>query len=185
MGCASCDQKMQSRVHLSSGPQGMSLLGANDIQIIENGQVRTLAAEDWPPDMHKLLIFIPEAFTPVCQSELGAMNDWYERFHELGCVLIAACVDSAARLLDWFNTEPLLADPTYKTLSTYQLPLSLNILENGRSKRATVFIPKNGEIVKQEYPLNVGRSFAELHRMVYAYTQDDYCGEGWQSPTDS
>jgi alkyl hydroperoxide reductase subunit AhpC len=160
----------------------MSLLGATDIQVIENGQVRALAAEDWPPDMQKLLIFIPEAFTPVCQSELGAMNDWCDRFQDLGCELIAACVDSPARLLDWFATEPLLANPSYKTFSTYQLLLMLNLLENGRSKRASVFIAKNGEIVKQEYPLKVGRSFEELHRMVWAYTTGSYCAEGWQSP---
>jgi peroxiredoxin (alkyl hydroperoxide reductase subunit C) len=155
-----------------------------DIQVIENGHTRPLNAKDWSPATHKLLIFIPEAFTPVCKSELGAMNEWYDRFQELGCELIAAGVDAPARMLDWFDTEELIANPRYRTFSTYQLPLALNILENGRSKRAGVFIAKDGEIVKQEYPSKVGRSFAELHRMVWAYTTGSYCAEGWESPAD-
>jgi alkyl hydroperoxide reductase subunit AhpC len=146
--------------------------------------VRPLAVDDLPLHSHIVIVFIPEAYTPVCESELGAMNDWYDAFQKLGCELIAACVDSPTRLIDWFNTEPLLANRRYKTLSTYQLPLMLNILENGRSKRASVFIAKDGEIVKQEYPLRVGRSFEELHRMIYAYTTDSYCAEGWRSPAD-
>src|SRR5687767_11030658 len=112
MSCSSCER--QKPVNLASVPDGASLLGVTNIQVIEGNEVHRIAHEDWPPDKHKLLIFVPEAFTPVCASELGAMNAWHEHFQGLGCELIAACVDSPARLLDWFNTEELIADPRYR-----------------------------------------------------------------------
>jgi alkyl hydroperoxide reductase subunit AhpC len=93
---------------------------------------------------HKLPIFIPEAFTPVCASELGAISKWHGELQTLGCELIAACVDSPSRLLDWFDSEPQLQERQYKTFHSYQLTLKLNLLENGWSKRISVLIAKNG-----------------------------------------
>jgi hypothetical protein len=42
----------------------------------------------------------------------------------------------------------------------------------------------DGQVVKQEHFTNVGRSFAELHRTMYAHSTGNYCGEGWTSPED-
>jgi alkyl hydroperoxide reductase subunit AhpC len=60
--------------------------------------------------------------TPVCETELGAMSQWYDQFQALDTELIAVCGDPAVKLLQWRHAEPLLANPPYKTFSTYLLP---------------------------------------------------------------
>lgn len=157
---------------------------AKDIWVVEDGSMHPFIEADWSNDRHKLLVFIPETFTPVCQTELGAINDWIKPFDELNCDIIAAGTDSANSFSDWYNEEPLLANPKFKTFASYLLPGQLGLLDGGRVKRASVFVTAEGEVVKQEHFKKVGRSFAELHRMLYGYVQDSYCAEGWKSPVD-
>jgi alkyl hydroperoxide reductase subunit AhpC len=181
MACASCDRNKKPTVSLTQNSDKVKLFGAGDVIVLQGGQRHKLTAEDWPNDKHKLIVFIPEAFTPVCATELGALNGWYDVFQELGCELMAACVDSPDRLQAWLDEEPQLADARYKMLSSYLLPLQLGVLDNGRAKRASVFVMKDGQVVKQEHFDKVGRSLAELHRMLYGYSTDSYCAEGWTS----
>lgn len=159
-------------------------LRATDIQIVENNEVRNYTEADWDNNKHKLLIFIPEAFTPVCQTELGAIRHWHDEFAKLNCELIAVASETPHRMLDWYKEEETLNDLPGKTFTTYLLPNRLGLVNNGRVKRSSVFIMQDGEVVKQEHFEKVGRSFAELHRMLYGYTTDSYCAEGWNSPED-
>lgn len=188
MGCASCAQNKGDhgpQVRVVTNNQQPYPLMANDIKVVENNEIARLNRdESWNRDKHILLIFIPETFTPVCETELGAINKWYDAFQELDCEIIAAGTDQAGSFVDWYSQEPLLANPRFRTFSSYLLPSRLGIIENGRVKRASVFITKDGEVVKQEHFNKVGRSFAELHRMMYGYTTDSYCAEGWKSPED-
>jgi alkyl hydroperoxide reductase subunit AhpC len=185
MACASCGRSKANRL-------GVTVLSstekypfrANDIQVIENNSIHRFVAADWPEDMDKLLIFVPAAFTPVCEDEAGHMSKWYEEFRSLGCEMILCLTDPAAMIKDWFDSEELLRNPPYKAFSSYLLPNRLNLTDNGRAKRSSVFITKEGEIVKQEHFKDVGRSFEELHRMYWAYTTKNYCGAGWKSPAD-
>lgn len=184
MACASCE-KRAGQVHtLSESVPSDWPLNANDLLVVDHNEVRQYNAEDWPADKHKLIIFFPETFTPVCQSELGALNQWVDAFAELNCVLIAACSDPALAIKDWYEQEPLLNDLHCLTFASYLLPARLGLVENGRAKRSSVFVMADGSIVKQEHFHKVGRSFAELHRMLYGYTTDSYCAEGWTSPAD-
>lgn len=182
MACTKCDK--QKSVQLRVASESPYPFMASDIQVVDHGEARPFEEADWPVDKHVLLVVIPEAFTPVCETELGALNQWCDAFHELGCELIAVCTDPPAALIDWYASEPALAEPRYKVFSSYLLPSRLGIVSNGRAKRASVFVTQDGEIVKQEHFSKVGRSFAELHRMLYGYTTNSYCAEGWQSPED-
>jgi alkyl hydroperoxide reductase subunit AhpC len=181
MACANCNKK--------SKPQTLAdtrlPFNANDILVIDHQDVRQLQPSDWPEDKHKLLIFYPQTFTPVCASELGALNKWVAAFAELNCVLIAACTDQAQAIKDWYEQEPLLSDLECLTFSSYLLPARLGLVEGGRAKRSSVFVMAGtGEVVKQEHFKKVGRSFNELHRMLYGFTTDSYCAAEWQSPED-
>ncbi len=152
--------------------------------MISGNSIRKMTAPQWGIDTHKLLVFIPEAFTPVCATEVGALDFWYDRFQELGCEVIVCCTDSPHRMVEWYNHEEAFTRRKFRTFSSYLLPLNLGLIEEGRAKRASVFITTAGEIIKQEHFAKVGRSFAELHRMLYGYTTASYCAEGWQSPAD-
>lgn len=167
-----------------TSPMNIWPFNANDITVVTDGEVRKFQESDWDNDKHKLLVFIPEAFTPVCQTELGAINQWYDEFQKLNTELIVVCTDPAGMLLDWVREEPSLKDPKYKIFSSYLLPTRIGVSSNGRAKRASVFVTNENEIVIQEHFFKVGRSFAELHRMMYGFSTDSYCAEGWQSPSD-
>jgi alkyl hydroperoxide reductase subunit AhpC len=186
MACASCGKNKKS-----GGYQEYRLLenppfGATDLQVYDasTGEARRFENEDWPEDKHKLVLFFPATFTPVCETEMGNLNDWVEEFEKLGVVVYGATSDPVHAVKDWYENEEALQGSKYKVLSTYILPLRLNLLSEGRAKRASVFITKDGEVITQEHFMKVGRSLKELHRTFYGYVQDSYCAEGWEDPSD-
>lgn len=186
MACASCSKSKTNSIKLLSNQLSLNSppYNADDIFVLENGETREFNAGDWTTSTHKLLLFFPSTYTPVCGSEMGALNDWIDSFKEQNTEVIPVCVDPINIVRDWYSEEPILANPKYKVFSSYLLTTRLGLLEQGRSKRASVFISKSGEVVTQEYPFKVGRSISELHRMIFAYNTDSYCSEGWTDPTD-
>lgn len=159
---------------------------ASDIKVYQSGDMRGfIKARDFPDDMHKLIIFYPKSNTPVCETELGALEKWKPEFEKLGFKVIAATIDFVPIIKDWFTTEDMLKDATYPVLSSRILPQRLGLLRSdGTLRRSSVFIMKDGEQVRLEHFDKVGRSLAELHRMAYGYSTDSYCAEGWKSPAD-
>lgn len=185
MPCKSCQEKRNPSFALVTKDNPYPFK-ARDINVIgADGSISKFVSDDWNNNVHKLLVVIPEAFTPVCQTELGAMSGWADEFQKLDCQLIAVCSDPVPKLMDWFQQEESLSERNWPTFSSYDLPSKLGLIRNGRTKRASVFITDEGEVVKQEHFDKVGRSFVELHRQMYAYTTGEYCGEGWQDPSDN
>lgn len=159
-------------------------MSATDIMVYENKNVRKFNPEDWNNGKHKLILFFPEIFTPVCSTEMGALPKWVEAFNEQNTEVFGATTDPIHGVKDWYESEEALSDVNYKVLSSYILPTRLGIMNHGRVKRASVFISNNGDVVTQEYPMKVGRSIQELHRMIFAYNTDSFCAENWQDPSD-
>lgn len=182
MGCTSCHDKPAENRYNFGGNEALPMM-ANDIEVIDQNEIRQFNAADWPEGKHKLLIFYPQTFTPVCMSELGAINQWLDAFAELNCVLIAACTDAADTIKDWYEGSSM-GDQHCLTFSSYLLPSRLGLVDNGRVKRSSVFVMADGQVVKQEHFARVGRSFAELHRMLYGHSTGSYCAEGWTNPAD-
>jgi peroxiredoxin (alkyl hydroperoxide reductase subunit C) len=184
MACAACDAKKQNEGYFNSKALMYPPLNATDIAVYDGETVSQLRPSDWPSNRHKLLLFYPETFTPVCSTEMGAINYWVDKFDELGCDIYSVTTDSIYSVKEWYESEESLTNPQYKALSSFILPHRLNILNGARTKRASVIITSGGDVIKQEHFLRVGRSMAELHRMLYAYNTGSYCAEGWQSPED-
>lgn len=184
MSCASCGRKKKAQGYDLPAILETPPLGANDIQVLDDGKVRRFQADDWTDNTHKLLLFYPETFTPVCQSEMGNLNQWVDKFKELNCDVFSITADPIHAVEDWHKQEPDLSKPQYKALSSYILPTRLGIMNNGKVKRASVFITNDGQVVVHEHFMKVGRSLSELHRTLYAYTTDSYCAEGWNNPQD-
>jgi len=183
MPCAGCQKRRAERERISASLEDLKTLGASDdVFVIADGAIRKLRAAEWNLDTIKLLVFVPESFTPVCASEIGALQFWYERFAELGCEVIVCCPDGPQKIAEWYSSEESLSAFKGRTFSSFMLPLSLGLIDDGRCRRASVFVMPDGEMVRQEHFDKVGRSFEELHRMLYAYTTDSYCAEGWKSP---
>lgn len=159
---------------------------ATDIKVYQDGQMRGFSkALDFPEDKHKLIIFYPKSNTPVCETEMGALEKWRPEFEKLGVHVIAATIDLVPTISEWFTNEEQLKSAKYPVISSRILPQRLGLLRSdGSLRRASVFIMRDGENVRMEHFDKVGRSLAELHRMAYGYTTDSYCAEGWTSPDD-
>jgi alkyl hydroperoxide reductase subunit AhpC len=183
MACASCG-KNKTQGYSQPGALTNPPFNASDIHLLENNNIRKFSQNDWSNTSHKLLLFFPEIFTPVCTTEMGALPKWIEHFKSQNTDVFAVTTDNINAVQDWYNTEPALSDVNYPVLSSYILTTRLNLIHQGRAKRASVFISKDGEVVIHEYPMKVGRNIAELHRMIYAYNTGSFCGEGWEDISD-
>ena len=186
MACVNCKKQEQTRgtgyyklTALSFPP-----LNSTDIMVYDGQEVRILMEQDWPRDRHKLLLFYPETFTPVCTSEMGALNEWLPFFNEQNCDVYSITADPVEMVKDFYDQEETLQGFQYKALSSTVLPTRLGVMNGPRVKRASVFITKDGELLIQEHFMKVGRSLKELHRTIYAYNTDSYCGENWSDPSD-
>lgn len=119
----------------------------------------------------------PADFTPVCTSEIVAFAQTYDAFQDIGCDLLALSVDSLSSHLAWKHSIeqhfgvrvpfPILEDPAMGIARAY------GMLPAGSTSSATVrttFVIDPDGIVRAltAYPLTVGRSIAEILRLVQA-----------------
>lgn len=180
MSCASCGRnKRKTDSYTDFELLKIPPLNAGDIQIYANNEVHRLAEVDWPESRHKLLLFIPDLNNRDAQ-ELADLSAYLPAFDELSCDVFVASSDQIHLLRDFIENE--LGDSSIKGLSSYILPTRLGILANGRTKRATIFIAKEGDVIRIEHLENVSRSLSELHRMVYAHVHKSFMAEGWIAP---
>lgn len=185
MGCAACSKKANYKDgYINRKANSYPPYNANDISVYDNGIIRQFSHEDWKQNRNKLLLFYPETNTPVCQSEMGAINDWIEKFDELNCDVYSVTTDHIGLVKQWYEEEESLNNPKYLALSSYLLPARIGILNGNRSKRASVIITTSGDTIVQEHFMKVGRSISELHRNLFGYITDSYCAENWQGYED-
>lgn len=186
MSCTSCGRNKKGVGYNQPKVLDIPPFGANDISVYEptSNLTRKYNSSDFNSNRHKLFLFFPETFTPVCTTEMGNLNFWVEEFDKLNTDVFGATTDPIHAVKDWYETEEALKDSKYKIISTYMLATRLGITNGSRAKRASVFMTKDGDVVIQEHFLKVGRSLKELHRMMYGYIQDSYCAEGWKDPSD-
>ncbi|MEO5598887.1 MAG: peroxiredoxin [Novosphingobium sp.] len=135
----------------------------------------------------------PADFTPVCTSEFVAIARAAEQFAALDCALLGHSVDSLFSHLAWvrmlhddFDVTvpfPIVEDPTLEVARAFGM-VSADA-DTAASVRALYVIDPEG-IVRAItwYPINVGRSVAEILRLVAALkrTADGtvITPEGWQ-----
>ncbi|GBQ31321.1 peroxiredoxin [Gluconacetobacter azotocaptans] len=139
----------------------------------------------------------PADFTPVCTSEFVALAGAADRFAALDCALLGLSVDSLHAHLAWmeairarFGTAvpfPVVEDPTMAVGRAYGMLDAT--AQDSATVRATYFIDPEG-IVRAItcYPMSVGRSVAEMLRLVAALQRaargDALTPEGWTPGAD-
>ncbi|NBC18930.1 MAG: peroxiredoxin [Bacteroidetes bacterium] len=135
----------------------------------------------------------PADFTPVCATEFVALAEQYDRFQALGCDLLGLSVDSIPSHLAWvraiaetFGIEipfPIIADRSMEVAHRY------GMVHPGASDTSTVraaFVIDDSSVLRAMlyYPMDAGRSVAELLRLVQALQTTDAhrvaTPEGWQ-----
>lgn len=181
------------------------------VQAAQPGQERVLVSIDAPaPDFearttsgpvrlsdHRgrwvVLFSHPADFTPVCTSEFIAFQKAADRFDALNCRLMGLSVDSLFSHLAWvrdiearFGVRigfPIIEDVSMTISRAY------GMVHEGSSSTAAVrsvfFIDPRGYVrAIVHYPLNVGRSVAEIVRVLAALQETDAhpvsTPEGWE-----
>ncbi|WP_081500419.1 peroxiredoxin [Komagataeibacter europaeus] len=119
----------------------------------------------------------PADFTPVCTSEFLALAAAFEQFQAMNCALLGLSVDSLPAHLAWVEAIriqfgviipfPIIADPSMAIACAYGM---LDVAaENSATVRAVHIIDPDRNIrAILWYPTSVGRSVAELLRLVAA-----------------
>jgi peroxiredoxin (alkyl hydroperoxide reductase subunit C) len=124
-----------------------------------------------------LLFSHPADFTPICTSEFIAFTRAYEQFQALNCDLLGLSVDSTYSHLAWIRNikEKFGIDIPFPIIEDVSMWVSCvyGMIQPGASEtktvRASFLIDPDGILrYMSYYPIGVGRSVAELLRLVAA-----------------
>jgi len=132
---------------------------------------------DWIGDDWVFFFSHPADFTPVCTTEMGRTAQLADEFAARGVKPIGLSTDSVEENLKWIEdvndtqnttlTFPIVADPDLKVANAYgMIHPAVHATEAVRS----VFIigPDKKLRLTMTYPMNVGRNFDEILRVIDA-----------------
>lgn len=134
-----------------------------------------------------VLFFYPRDFSLVCPTELTAIGERIAEFETRGCRVLAVSTDPIATHEQWIATPrdrgglggvspPLASDESGGVSSAYGV-----YLEHQHVALRGLFIIDTNGVVQYEsvHNLNVGRSSAEVVRILEALQTGGMCPEDW------
>jgi lipoyl-dependent peroxiredoxin subunit C len=133
----------------------------------------------------KVYFFWPKDFTFVCPTEIAAFGKMTPEFEARDAQLLGASIDSEFVHHAWRTHHPDLKELPYPMLADIKRDLSeqLGILDPkaGVAQRATYIVDPEG-VIRFVYvtDLSVGRSPAEVLRVLDALQTDELCPCNWQ-----
>lgn len=145
----------------------------------------TLRLSNWEKDKWVILFSHPADFTPVCTTEFIEFAKRYDILRDKGVTLLACSIDSIYSHIAWMrNIEekfgvkvrfPVIADLDQKVAQLYRMVHTPSATT--ATVRCVFFIdPKRNLRAMIYYPLNVGRNFDEIVRVVDALQTVDAHG---------
>ena len=138
----------------------------------------------------KVVFFWPKDFTFVCPTEIAAFGKLNKAFNECDAVVYGVSTDSEFVHLAWRKDKEELRDLPFPMLSDIKRELSsaLGVLdpEAGVAQRATYIVDPQG-VIRFVYvtDLSVGRSPAEVLRVLDALQTDELCPCNWKKGEDT
>lgn len=156
---------------------------APDFEAITTQGVLRLSS--WQKDKWVILFSHPADFTPVCTTEFIEFAKRHEALESKGVALIACSIDSVYSHIAWVrNIEekfgvkirfPVIADLDQKVAQLYSMVHTPSAAT--ATVRCVFFIdPKRTLRAMIYYPLNVGRNFDEITRVIDALQTVDKHG---------
>ena len=136
-----------------------------------------LTLSEWNADKWVILFSHPADFTPVCTTEFIAFARLQEEFDKRGVALLGNSIDSVHSHIAWvmsikdnFDVDikfPIIADLDMKVASLYGM---IHEASSDTAAIRAVFVidPQRRLRAMIYYPLNLGRNFDELLRVVDA-----------------
>lgn len=144
-----------------------------------------ISFHDWIGDSWCFFFSHPADFTPVCTTEMGRTAQLSEHFKARHTKPLGLSTDSVAEHKAWIhdidetqNTTvdfPIVADPDLKVAQTYGM---IHPNESSTAAVRSVFIidPNKKIRLTMTYPMNVGRNFDEILRVIDALQAGDKYG---------
>jgi alkyl hydroperoxide reductase subunit AhpC len=141
-----------------------------------------ISFHEWIGDGWAILFSHPRAFTPVCTTELGAMQGIAPEFAKRGAKILGVSVDPVENHRKWKDdiekatgqrvAYPMIGDPELKVAKLYDmLPAEAPDSWEGRTPAdnatvRTVYVVGPDKRVKLTltYPMTTGRNFDEILR---------------------
>ncbi|MCL6442596.1 MAG: peroxiredoxin [Alicyclobacillus sp.] len=135
-----------------------------------------------------VLFFYPADFTFVCPTEIIAMNDRLQEFHDLDAEVLGVSCDSVHSHKAWIQTPrdanglggldyPLAADFTKQVARAYDVLVE----ESGQALRGLFIIDPEGILRYQVvHYMNIGRSVDETLRVLEALQAGGLCPANWK-----
>jgi peroxiredoxin (alkyl hydroperoxide reductase subunit C) len=145
----------------------------------------TIKLSEWNKDKWVILFSHPADFTPVCTTEFMAFAGLDEELKKRNVVLLGNSIDSIYSHIAWvrnikqnFDVDinfPIIADLEMKVAKLYGM---LHKASSATGAVRTVFFidPSRKLRAMISYPLNVGRNFDEIVRVIDALQTADQHG---------
>jgi len=129
-----------------------------------------------------VLFFYPLDFTFVCPTEIKEFARKEKEFNELDAVVLGASTDSEYSQKNWFERDlkqvkfPVLADTTHAVSKQFGVLKE----DQGIAYRGTFLIDPKGVLrYSVVSDLSVGRSVAEVYRVLKALQSGELCPVEW------
>jgi peroxiredoxin (alkyl hydroperoxide reductase subunit C) len=132
---------------------------------------------DWIGDSWVFFFSHPADFTPVCTTEMGRTAQLADEFARRNVKPLGLSTDTVSEHLKWIDDVndtqntilefPIIADPLGKIAKLYDM---IHPGEDTTEAIRSVFIidPKQKLRLTMTYPMNVGRNFDEILRVIDA-----------------
>jgi len=136
----------------------------------------------WAGDSWVFFFSHPADFTPVCTTEMGRTAQLADKFSARNTKPLGLSTDTAAEHLKWISDVnetqhtdlqfPIVADPDLKIAKLYDM---IHPEESETAAVRSVFIidPDKKLRLTMTYPMNVGRNFDEILRVIDALQLSD------------
>ena len=136
-----------------------------------------ISFHDWIGDSWVFFFSHPADFTPVCTTEMGRTAQLADEFARRNVKPLGLSTDTVSEHLKWIddvndtqNTKlefPIVADPDRKIAKLYDM------IHPGQStteavRSVSIIKPKQKLRLTMTYPMNVGRNFDEILRVIDA-----------------
>jgi alkyl hydroperoxide reductase subunit AhpC len=144
---------------------------------ISNTTHGEISLHAWAAESWVLFFSHPADFTAVCTTELGKTAQMADKFATRNVKLLGLSTDTVDEHLQWIkdvnNTQktklefPIAADTDLRVARLYEM---IHPDESDTAAIRAVFIidPKRSIRLTMTYPMNVGRSFTEMLRVIDA-----------------
>lgn len=135
-----------------------------------------------------VFFWYPQDFTHVCPTEITAISDRLDEFHDAECDVLGASTDSIYSHRAWVNVPrdqngiagirfPLLSDRTHQIARNYGVLLE----EEGIALRGLFIVDPEGILqYAAVYNLNIGRSVDETLRVLMGLQTGGLCPSDWK-----